>query len=511
MDRNNIVLRLSFLFGAILLIQSNLEGQLLPDRYHSEIFTSVLEEPDVVFSTGVPRPDPNNGLLEFFAGRIPINAREYETTDIDLEMDIFEPIGDTIQKRPLIIIAFGGGFVQYDRKDFHIRLLAQELAKRGFVTASIDYRLGMNVFDAELSKRAVYRGLQDGRSAVRFFKNDAASTNTYKIDTNNIFIGGHSSGGFIGLHNAYLDKESERPFSTFTGTQNGNPYIDLGCLDCAGDNQSYNGKAKAVFSLAGALGDTLYMESPGDPPSILFHSTDDGTVQYDNGNPFGLGTLPTVYGSLPISRYAEQLGIQNQFFSYTDRTHDVHIATLMTLHSDIVPGIGDFFYNQCLKPDDVFIEGQFTLCDANLIQSYKAPSINALYYDWEVTGGSVLETAILSDSIKIQWDMNAPQQELKVTPYSINGARGDLSSTTITIETNPQNTWAGGSGNWSDTGNWTKGRTPLSCDDVVIPIQVSPQIITVDFGPEIHIKSLTTGDNIQLIIQNGFEMNIGMQ
>lgn len=515
MIRNNIVLRMSFLFFLILLIQYPIEGQLLPDRYHSEVFPSVAEVQNVIFSTGVPRPDPNGEALEFLAGRIPINVREYETTDIDLLMDIFEPIGDTIQKRPLIIIAFGGGFVQYDRKDFHIRLLAQELAKRGFVTASIDYRLGMNVFDEELSKRAVYRGLQDGRSAVRFFKNDAANINTYKIDTNNIYIGGHSSGGFIGLHNAYLDKEAERPFSTFTGTQDGNPYIDLGCLDCAGDNQSFKGQAKAVFSLAGALGDTSYMESSNDLPSVLFHSSDDGTVPYNIGEPFGsfsaLTDLPEVHGSLPISRYANVISIPNEFNSYTNRGHDVHVATTMTLHSDIVPGIGDFFYNQCLKPDDLNIEGEFVLCEANLTQNYKAPSLEAYYYDWEVTGGTILESSILSDSIEIQWDMNAPTQELKVTPYSINGARGNLSSTMITIETNPQNTWAGGSGNWSEIGNWTKGRSPLSCDAVVIPNQVLPQVITVDLGPEIHIKSLTTGENIQFLIPSGYEVRIGMQ
>jgi acetyl esterase/lipase len=146
-----------------------IQAQPLPNRYVSNVFTSWNETQNVTFSTGVPRPNPGGGFYEWITG-YPLNVREYQTTAINLRMNIFTPVGDTLSKRPVIIIAFGGGFLSGSKDHWSIRLMAQELTKRGFVTAVIDYRLGMNIFNADLAMRAVYRGLQDGRSAVRFLK-----------------------------------------------------------------------------------------------------------------------------------------------------------------------------------------------------------------------------------------------------------------------------------------------------------------------------------------------------
>ena len=163
-------------------------AQSLPNRYQEDVFDTWTETSEVLFSTDVPQPVPVGGFYEWLTG-YPLNVDEFETTDEDLYMDIFQPDGDTLSMRPLIIICFGGGFLTGSKDHWSIRLLAEQLARRGFVTATIDYRLGMNIFDSDLSNRAVYRGLQDGRSAVRFFRADAAGSNIYKIDPDQIFIG----------------------------------------------------------------------------------------------------------------------------------------------------------------------------------------------------------------------------------------------------------------------------------------------------------------------------------
>jgi len=208
------------------------------DRYQTELF-GVTETNDITFSTGVPQPNNGGGFYQIITG-FPLNVLEYSTSPVDLKMDIFQPTGDTLQKRPVVIVCFGGGFLSGSKDHWSMRLICENLAKRGYVAVAIDYRLGMNIFDSDLANRAVYRGLQDARSAVRFFRADAANANTYKIDPNHIFIGGHSSGGFMALHNAYLDKESERPLSTYQWVQDGEVVPDQGCIDCVGDNLALN-------------------------------------------------------------------------------------------------------------------------------------------------------------------------------------------------------------------------------------------------------------------------------
>ena len=133
------------------------------DRYQAPLFTTVSETSNIKFSTGVPQPVPGGGFYETISG-MPVNVDEFETTSEDLFMDIFEPTGDTLSMRPLVIVAFGGGFVAGSRNHWSMRLICEELAQRGYVTASIDYRLGMNIFDSDLAQRAVYRGIQDARS-----------------------------------------------------------------------------------------------------------------------------------------------------------------------------------------------------------------------------------------------------------------------------------------------------------------------------------------------------------
>jgi acetyl esterase/lipase len=125
------------------------------DRYNVDLF-GVSETNEILFSSDVPQPNPGGGFYEWITG-LPLNVDESNTDPVNLYMDIFQPTGDTLSQRPLVIIAFGGGFLSGSKDHWSIRLLCQNLAKRGYVTAAIDYRLGMNIFDSDLANRAVYR------------------------------------------------------------------------------------------------------------------------------------------------------------------------------------------------------------------------------------------------------------------------------------------------------------------------------------------------------------------
>ena len=57
-------------------------------------------------------------------------------------MDVYEPTGDTMAFRPLIIWAHGGSFLGGDKGDSDVAALCQRFTKRGFVCASVNYRTG---------------------------------------------------------------------------------------------------------------------------------------------------------------------------------------------------------------------------------------------------------------------------------------------------------------------------------------------------------------------------------
>jgi len=473
------------------------------DRYQNPIF-SVSETNDIEFSTAVPQPNPGGGFYEWTTG-YPLNVDEFDTSPVDLKMDIFQPTGDTLTKRPLIIIAFGGGFLSGSKDHWSIRLLCQELAKRGFVTAAVDYRLGMNVFDSDLANRAVYRGLQDMRSAVRFFRADAAGANIYKIDSEKIFVGGHSSGAFSALHNAYLDTELERPLSTFQWMQDGEVVPDQGCLDCVGNNQSFSGHANAVFSLAGALGFVDFIDSPSDPTVVMFHSEDDGTVPYDSGGPFSsiiwlvVGSdLPDVYGSLPISIQADQVGLPYNFYSYTDRGHGVHEDGTSALYDDIIPGISDWFRLQELNGGHEEILGDANPCDFDSQQNYQIDMGQSYHFAWEVTGGTLSQATANSGTADVTWDVNATEHSLSVIPVSIWDAAHDEIILDVNIETSGTNNFLSNSNSWDDLSNWSQAHLPSKCEDVLFSNSSNPFDLSIAGNKSIN--SLTLGTNHLLTI-----------
>ena len=498
------------LFVIFILLPFFTFGQPPENRYNSEIF-GVTETNGITFSTGVPQPNPGGGFYEWITG-LPLNVDEYDTSPVNLQMDIFEPTGDTLQKRPLVIVCFGGGFLSGSKDHWSIRLICENLAKRGYVAAAIDYRLGMNVFDADLANRAVYRGLQDARSAVRFFRADAANENIYKVDPDHIFVGGHSSGGFMALHNAYLEKEIERPLSTYEWIQDGQFVPDQGCLDCVGDNTGFSGHANAVFSLAGALGFTSFIETAADPKVVMFHSTDDGTVPYDSGGPFSsiiwlvVGSdLPDVYGSLPISEQADIVGLPYDFFSYTNRGHDVHEESSTALYSDIIPGISDWFFNEEIKPQYEQINGQTVVCNNELTKTYSLPQGEGTYFDWEVTGGSINNSPPYSDQIEVTWDGNAISHSIKVIPYNCMDAKGDELQADIAIFNYDQNTFLHQNSNWSDSLNWTLNHPPVACEDVIV-INPGYSFHIIISNPS-SINSLYLDENVHLMLNSSLEIS----
>ena len=193
------------------------------------------------------------------------------------------------------------------------------LQKKGYVCASIEYRVGMFPIDSSNAILAVLRGVQDMKAAIRFFYKDRATTDTYKIDTTRIFVGGSSAGAITALHLAYLDKDCEVE-----------PYIPLATLNSLGGmegdsgNPGYSSDVKGVISLAGALASYGWIES-GDVPLCSLHGDSDGTVPYNRGYATVSGfNIMILDGSRMLQEQADAVGVQNKLYTHYNADHAVY-------------------------------------------------------------------------------------------------------------------------------------------------------------------------------------------
>ncbi len=147
-----------------------------------------------------------------------------------LTMDVYEPEGDTETNRPVVLVFHTGNFlpnvtngqIAGTKEDSASVEICTQLAKRGYVAASVTYRGGWNpLADTQPIRalgliQAAYRGIQDGRTAVRYMRATAADTNPFGIDPTRIVAWGNGTGGYLTLGLATLDDYDE-----ITGTTNG--------------------------------------------------------------------------------------------------------------------------------------------------------------------------------------------------------------------------------------------------------------------------------------------------
>ncbi len=291
------------LFASLLLYFSHLTAQCSGNRYHDFVF---------------PANPTITSNIQYGSNKTVLDSTQ------TLLMDVYQPTGDTATARALVIIAHGGSFIFGTKEGSDVVPYSKDLAKLGYVVASIDYRLGMNNFpfpgpDSSDATEAVIRAVHDARAAVRFFRKDAAiGSNIYKIDTNNIFFAGISAGGFMALQLAYLDELSEIPTFVDTTIQFGLH----GGIEGLSGNPGYSSDVKAIINICGAIGDTTWMQT-GDEPILSFHGTNDDVVPFGSDTIFLFGIYPLlqVHGSSSVAARANHIGLTNCFDIYQGQGH----------------------------------------------------------------------------------------------------------------------------------------------------------------------------------------------
>jgi len=271
---------------------------------------------------------------------IPINDhgvyRDLRFDDIDVEtvtygkdglqMDIYTPSSDQSTNRPVIVFAHGGAFVGGSKDLPDMQRLCNSFAKRGYVAASMSYRLSSDpllFFDSLEVLSVVTRAMHDGKAAIRYFRKSAAENNPHGIDTNYIFGAGNSAGAIIMLHLAYMRNLNDIP-----------PHLrDIiqmeGGLEGDRGNEGYSSRVHAVVNLAGAIHKLDYMQS-GAPPLVSAHGDEDQTVPYDCDVVLQSFPSPefrnTLCGSKPLHQRANDINIANDLLVFEGDDHCPWIA-----------------------------------------------------------------------------------------------------------------------------------------------------------------------------------------
>jgi len=282
-------------------------------RYDNFIFQNVTKADGVIYGY--------NKTTDFFTTVM------YNDT---LRFNLFQPQGDVAGQRPLVILMFGGGFVTGQRSDLDTFCIA--LAQKGYVAATIDYRLVypsflnyLTVFgNGGLLYDQVVKSSVDLKAAIRYFKRDAATTNTYKIDTTKIIVGGASAGAIAALQAVYTTSTTENPAATTAYNNNGG---FEGNTDLPAPNNllpAYNSRGTfGVISIAGGIPDTSLMNS-GEPPLYISHGSADEVVPYNFGQVANMGfTTPLfLYGGNSLNERAQNVGIASQLLTVPGGNHE---------------------------------------------------------------------------------------------------------------------------------------------------------------------------------------------
>lgn len=206
--------------------------------------------------------------------------------------------------KPLIIFSPGGGREKSDYK-----FIASDLARRGFVTASINVR-GNTLSKLQLMFNAknvnpvlIMSGAMDLHNAINYIIKDRASA--LSIDPNYVIVAGGSLGGAISLQGAFMDKEEAA--AKFGKDVQGDFFNNF-------DPNLQKNNIKGVLDFYGAVYDVDFIKPTETKPVYIFHGSSDPAVPFQEGNLFYNPFDVYVYGGV---RILEKIKDNNSYYFIT--------------------------------------------------------------------------------------------------------------------------------------------------------------------------------------------------
>lgn len=227
--------------------------------------------------------------------------------DKTLKLDLYSPINDKLERRPLFMLIHGGGFKYGNRNDKGLVSLAKNIAKKGYVVVSVDYTKipKKKSFGCAVSKdfilQTISTATEDITEALLYLMK---YKNIFGIDDTKIILTGSSAGAEIGLNLTYNPKLVISP-KYF-------PRVP---------------KIAAVVSISGAILNTDLIKKSNATPGVFYHGTVDPIIPYSYGAHHNCKETQNGYlkeaGSKAIVETLKKQNSSYLLFSYLDRGHDI--------------------------------------------------------------------------------------------------------------------------------------------------------------------------------------------
>lgn len=216
----------------------------------------------------------NAGAQDKF--KLDVNVVYGKAGDRELKLDVARP-ADGKGPFPCVVCLHGGGWRLGNKRD--LRDWIEFLARRGYVAASVGYRLAPDcTFPAQI---------EDAKTAVRFLRANAAK---YEIDKDRFAALGYSAGGHLACLLGLADEKCG-----FEGTECPDQSSRVQAVVDYFGPTDFAGFAKDASAQRGMIGPFIgakYSENPkahdraspvkyvssAAPPFLIFHGTKDGIV-----------------------------------------------------------------------------------------------------------------------------------------------------------------------------------------------------------------------------------------
>jgi predicted esterase len=304
-----------------------------PNIYPKEVNTHYVVQKDILygyakgFYTSKSMNVTEKTTFQLLKEVVGVLATISEKRDyLPLHMDIYRSKKDEDEAKPVFLFVHGGGFFFGDKENDLQMELTKELVDNGFVVASINFRLGTKLRGYSDIKKGIYCCVQDVRSALRYLTYYA---DELKIDPDQIYLGGSSSGAIIALTTAFMDEDEVYKCCQTKGFKK-----RLGGINESGNSLTCNPKLAGVIALWGGINDLSMIDKRNNIPVLLFHGTKDNILYNESGIPFQeylssylknvLLGAQEFYGSYAIYKHMSAYNMDVRYVPFVDCKHAPH-------------------------------------------------------------------------------------------------------------------------------------------------------------------------------------------
>lgn len=253
------------------------EPQSLAEGDVASVFTDPAFEvritKDVVYAQGLSHESPNSDAA----------------VEMDLLLDVYEPVRSDDVTMPAVVMIHGGGFTGGSKQTGWIKDMAPWFASRGWVVYSVDYRVAgdLGTIPADYPTapegatakqvdqwRALYPACRDAKAAIRWV---SATADEYSIHPDHIAVVGGSAGSALAVTLGATDQGD----CTDEVSVEEDPTLLTTNLDQSSEVTTvidHWGTTAIVTALE--LMDGIDRFDPTDAPVSIVHGTEDRTVDF---------------------------------------------------------------------------------------------------------------------------------------------------------------------------------------------------------------------------------------